>query len=54
LILLPDTILYGGHGAVAGGANMFPGLFVDLYNASVDRDLERIAINSDAGKLNNT
>jgi 4-hydroxy-tetrahydrodipicolinate synthase len=43
-LFLPDTILQGGHGAVAGGANMFPRLFVDLYNASVDRDLEKIAI----------
>lgn len=43
-LFLPDTILHGGHGAVAGGANIFPGLFVDLYNASVDRDLDKIAI----------
>jgi len=43
-LFLPDTILYGGHGTVAGGANVFPKLFVDLYNASVDRDLEKIAI----------
>jgi hypothetical protein len=25
-------------------ANIFPGLFVDLYNASFDRDHEKIAI----------
>lgn len=43
-LFLPDTILHGGHGAVAGGANIFPRLFVDLYNASVDRDLDKIAI----------
>lgn len=43
-LFLPETILNGGHGAVAGGANVFPKLFVDLYNASVDRDLEKIAI----------
>jgi 2-dehydro-3-deoxy-D-pentonate aldolase len=42
-LFLPDTILQGGHGAVAGGANMFPRLFVDLYNASVEKNLERIA-----------
>lgn len=42
-IYLPETIMYGGHGAVAGGANLFPGMFVDLYNASVARDLERIS-----------
>ncbi|MGB5554053.1 MAG: dihydrodipicolinate synthase family protein [Flavobacteriaceae bacterium] len=41
-IFLSDTILNGGHGAVAGGANIFPRLFVDLYEASVAQDLERI------------
>jgi 2-dehydro-3-deoxy-D-pentonate aldolase len=41
-LFLPDTILQGGHGAVPGGANLFPKLFVDLYNASVNRDIERI------------
>jgi dihydrodipicolinate synthase/N-acetylneuraminate lyase len=43
-LFLPDTILHGGHGAVPGGANLFPGLFVDLYNASIERDLGKIAI----------
>jgi 4-hydroxy-tetrahydrodipicolinate synthase len=39
---LPDTILNGGHGAVAGGANLFPELFVDLYNASLERNFKKI------------
>ncbi len=43
-LFLPETILQGGHGAVAGGANLFPKLFVDLYDASVERDLNRIAV----------
>jgi 4-hydroxy-tetrahydrodipicolinate synthase len=43
-LFLPETILQGGHGAVAGGANIFPKLFVDLYTASVERDLDRIAV----------
>lgn len=43
-LFLPETILYGGHGAVAGGANIYPKLFVDLYHASLDRDLEKIAV----------
>lgn len=42
-LFLPETILYGGHGSVAGGANLYPRLFVDLYNASVARDLDKIA-----------
>lgn len=54
-LFLPDTVLQGGHGAVAGGANIFPGLFVDLYNASVDRDLDKIAILRDKVMIiNNT
>ncbi|WP_423127077.1 dihydrodipicolinate synthase family protein [Gaoshiqia sp. Z1-71] len=43
-LFLPETILNGGHGAVAGGANLYPGLFVDLYRASVNRDFDRIAV----------
>jgi len=42
-LYLPETIRYGGHGAVAGGANFFPKLFVDFYNASVQNDLEEIS-----------
>ena len=41
-LYLPDTILNGGNGAIAGGANAFPKLFVDLYNASVKKDLNEI------------
>jgi 4-hydroxy-tetrahydrodipicolinate synthase len=43
-LFLPDTILHGGHGAVAGGANIYPGLFVEMYNASVEKDLVKIAV----------
>ncbi|MFK5971690.1 MAG: dihydrodipicolinate synthase family protein [Flavobacteriaceae bacterium] len=39
---LPETIQRGGHGAVAGGANFYPKLFVDLYNACMEHDLEAI------------
>ena len=41
-LYLPETIIYGGHGAVAGGANFFQKLFVDLYNASLIDDKEVI------------
>lgn len=41
-IFLPETIKAGGHGAVAGGANLFPALFVELYDASVNNDTEKI------------
>ena len=43
-IFLPETIMHGGHGAVAGGANMFPKMYVDLYNACLANDLETIAV----------
>jgi 4-hydroxy-tetrahydrodipicolinate synthase len=43
-LFLPETILYGGHGAVAGGANLFPKLFVDLYNASLAKDFEKVKV----------
>ncbi|WP_172594471.1 dihydrodipicolinate synthase family protein [Mariniphaga sediminis] len=41
-IFLPETIQQGGHGAIAGGANLFPRLFVDFYEASVQKDVRRI------------
>ena len=41
-LYLPETITYGGHGAIAGGANFFPRLFVDLYEASLVNDRELI------------
>lgn len=38
--LLGETVLLGGHGGVNGGANLFPLLYVRLYEAAVagDRD----------------
>lgn len=35
-------VLLGGHGGVSGGANMFPKLYVKLYNAAVNRDFDQI------------
>lgn len=34
--------LQGGHGAIAGGANIFPRLFVDFYQAAVDGDTAKV------------
>ena len=42
-LFIPETIMMGGHGAIAGGANMFPKLFVAFYEASLARDFERIS-----------
>lgn len=38
--LLAETTLLGAHGGVSGGANVFPRLYVDLYNAAQAGDLE--------------
>jgi dihydrodipicolinate synthase/N-acetylneuraminate lyase len=54
-LFLPETIIHGGHGAIAGGANMFPRLFVGLYEASLARDYEKIeALRDIVMKLYNT
>lgn len=42
-LFIPETILQGGHGAIAGGANIFPKFFVEFYEASLARDFEKIA-----------
>jgi 4-hydroxy-tetrahydrodipicolinate synthase len=39
--LLAETILLGGHGGISGGANLFPKLFVDLYNAAAAGDYKK-------------
>jgi 4-hydroxy-tetrahydrodipicolinate synthase len=41
-LFIPETMMNGGHGAVAGGANLFPRLFVDLYEASKNKNLQKI------------
>jgi dihydrodipicolinate synthase/N-acetylneuraminate lyase len=43
-LFIPETIMQGGHGAVAGGANIFPKLFVSFYEASVAHDYDRISL----------
>ena len=39
--LLLDAVLAGGHGGVNGGANVFPKLYVALYNAATVGDIAR-------------
>lgn len=39
--LLLDAVLAGGHGGVNGGANVFPQLYVALYNAAASGQIER-------------
>jgi 4-hydroxy-tetrahydrodipicolinate synthase len=40
--MLAESVLLGGHGGVNGGANIFPKLYVELYNAAVARNFEKI------------
>jgi 4-hydroxy-tetrahydrodipicolinate synthase len=39
--LLAESVLAGGHGGIAGGANVFPRLYVQLYQAAAAGDLAR-------------
>lgn len=41
--LLGETVLLGGHGGVCGGANLFPELYVRLYDAALAGDRTRVA-----------
>ncbi len=41
--LLAEAVLLGGHGGVPGGANLHPRLYVQLYEAARDRDLDHVA-----------
>jgi 4-hydroxy-tetrahydrodipicolinate synthase len=42
--LLAETVLLGGHGGVCGGANVLPKLYVDLYEAALAKDLQRVEV----------
>lgn len=41
--MLLQTMLTGGHGGVNGGANMFPKLYVAMYEAAVEKNFERMS-----------
>jgi 4-hydroxy-tetrahydrodipicolinate synthase len=40
--ITPHFVLMGGHGGVNGGANMFPKLYVDMYNAATAKNFEKL------------
>ena len=40
--LTAESVMLGAAGGVNGGANMFPKLYVDLYNAALRRDLDQV------------
>ncbi len=37
-----ESVLLGAHGGINGGANMFPKLYVAMYNAAVSRNIPRV------------
>jgi 4-hydroxy-tetrahydrodipicolinate synthase len=37
-----EVVLMGANGGVNGGANMFPRLYVELYKAARNKDIERV------------
>ena len=37
-----ECVLLGGDGGINGGANMFPELYVGMYNAAKNRDMETV------------
>jgi 4-hydroxy-tetrahydrodipicolinate synthase len=41
--LLAEAVLFGAHGGMAGGSNVNPRLFVDLYDAAAAGDMNRVA-----------
>ena len=40
--IMAEAVLLGADGGVNGGANLFPKLYVDLYNAAVEGDLRTV------------
>ena len=37
-----EVVLMGASGGVSGGANIFPKTFVDIYNAAVAKDVDKV------------
>ena len=42
--LLGETLVLGGHGGVCGGGNLFPELYVELYEKSIEGDFKKMGI----------
>ncbi len=42
--MMASVVLMGAHGGVTGGANLYPKLFVDLYNAAAAKDMQKVAV----------
>ena len=42
--IMAETVLMGGNGGATGGANLFPKLYVKMYNAALADDFETIKV----------
>lgn len=42
--MMAESVLLGVHGGVNGGSNLFPMLYVDLYQAAMAGDLARVRV----------
>lgn len=42
--LTAEAVMMGADGGVCGGANLAPRLFVDLYNAALAKDVEKVNV----------
>jgi 4-hydroxy-tetrahydrodipicolinate synthase len=40
--MMAEVVLLGANGGVNGGANLFPQLYVDLYYAASNKNIERV------------
>ena len=40
--LTAEAVMLGAHGGINAGANLFPSLYVDLYNAAAAGELEKV------------
>ncbi len=40
--MMAESVIMGAHGGVNGGANMFPKLYVDLYNAAATKNVDKV------------
>ena len=40
--MMAESVLLGADGGVNGGANIFPSLYVSLYNAAVAKDVDKV------------
>lgn len=39
--MMASVVLMGAHGGVSGGANVYPQIFVDVYNAAAEKNVDK-------------